>query len=77
MSTVSPEDFYGDGDMDVFNGSRTVVGIYGVNPDHLLLENTGNGTFRNTTERLANDVNDAGMITAAVWTDIDGDGRKD
>jgi hypothetical protein len=77
MSTVSPEDFDGDGDMDVFIGSRSVVGIYGVNPDHLLLENTGNGTFRNSTERLANDVNDAGMITSAVWTDIDGDGRKD
>ena len=77
MATVSPEDFDGDGDMDVFIGSRSVVGIYGVNPDHLLLENTGNGEFRNATERVANDLKDAGMVTGAVWADVDGDGKKD
>ena len=77
MSTVSPEDFDGDGDIDVFIGSRSVVGIYGVNPDHLLLENTGDGEFRNATDRMANDLKDAGMITAAVWADMDGDGKKD
>lgn len=77
MATVSPEDFDGDGDIDVFIGSRSVVGIYGVNPDHLLLENIGNGEFRNATERLANDTKTAGMITASVWSDFDGDGRKD
>ena len=77
MSTVNPEDFDGDGDMDVFIGSRSVVGIYGVIPDHLLLENAGDGTFRNSTDRLANDLKDAGMVTAAFWADMDGDGRKD
>ena len=77
MSTVSPEDFDGDGDIDVFIGSRSVVGIYGVNPNHLLLENEGDGTFRDATERLANDLKDAGMVTASVWTDLDGDGKKD
>lgn len=77
MSTVSPEDFDGDGDIDVFIGSRSVVGIYGVNPDHLLLENTGNGEFRNATDRMGNDLKDAGMITASVWADLDGDGKKD
>ena len=77
MSTVSPEDFDGDGDMDVFIGSRSVVGIYGVNPDHLFLENVGGGEFRNATDRLANDLKDAGMVTASVWADLDGDGRKD
>ncbi|MDM9631413.1 VCBS repeat-containing protein [Robiginitalea aurantiaca] len=77
MSTVSPEDFDGDGDMDVFIGSRSVVGIYGVNPNHLFLENQGDGTFRNETERLANDLKDTGMVTDAVWTDLDGDGKND
>ena len=77
MSTVSPEDFDGDGDIDVFIGSRSVVGIYGVNPNHLLLENQGDGTFRDATERLANDMKDTGMVTAAVWTDLDGDGKND
>ncbi len=77
MSTVNPYDFDGDGDMDVFIGSRSVVGVYGVNPDQLLLENEGDGTFRNVTERLANDTKDAGMVTAAAWADLDGDGRAD
>ncbi|HSR59105.1 MAG TPA: CRTAC1 family protein, partial [Robiginitalea sp.] len=77
MSTVNPFDFDGDGDMDVFIGSRSVVGVYGVTPDQLLLENQGDGTFRNVTERLANDLKEAGMVTAATWADLDGDNRPD
>ena len=77
MSVVAPYDFDQDGDMDVFIGSRSVAGTYGVNPDHLFLENTGNGEFRNSTERLAYDLKDAGMITSAVWADMDGDDIAD
>ncbi|MBC2837859.1 VCBS repeat-containing protein [Robiginitalea sp. SC105] len=77
MSVVAPQDFDQDGDMDVFIGSRSVVGIYGVNPDHLFLENDGTGQFRDVSERVANDLKDAGMITGAVWADMDGDGRND
>ncbi len=76
-STIAPFDFDGDGDVDVFIGSRSVVGTYGVDPDHLFLENNGNGTFRDATERLAYDLRNAGMITDAAWADMDGDGRKD
>ncbi|MGO4912724.1 VCBS repeat-containing protein [Leeuwenhoekiella sp. W20_SRS_FM14] len=77
MSVVAPEDFDGDGDIDVFIGSRSVVGVYGIDPTHLFLENTGNGKFVNATERLAYDTKDAGMITAAIWLDVDGDSKKD
>ncbi|MDG1571811.1 VCBS repeat-containing protein [Robiginitalea sp. M366] len=77
MSTVTPEDFDGDGDIDVFIGSRSVVGIYGVNPDHLLLQNDGNGQFSNITDRAAGELKNTGMVTAARWADMDGDGRKD
>ncbi len=77
ISTIAPYDFDGDGDMDVFVGSRSVVGTYGVSPDHLFLENTGNGTFKDATERLAYDLKDAGMVTSAVWADMDGDNKKD
>lgn len=77
ISVIAPQDFDGDGDMDVFIGSRSVVGTYGANPDHLFLENTGNGSFKEATERLAYDLKDAGMVTDALWTDIDGDGKKD
>ncbi|WP_445384006.1 VCBS repeat-containing protein [Robiginitalea sp. IMCC44478] len=77
MSTVSPLDFDQDGDMDVFIGSRSVVGVYGVDPDHLFLENVGNGQFRNATDRMANDLKQAGMVTGSLWADMDGDQKPD
>ncbi|MGK0251294.1 MAG: hypothetical protein ACI81G_000730 [Gammaproteobacteria bacterium] len=77
MSVVAPEDFDQDGDIDVFIGSRSVVGVYGISPAHLLLENQGDGTFLDATQRLAYDTKDAGMITDAAWVDVDGDGKKD
>ena len=76
-SVIAPYDFDADGDIDVFIGSRSVVGTYGINPKHLFLENMGNGTFRNSSERLAYDIKDAGMITEASWADVDGDGKQD
>ena len=77
VSVISPYDFDNDGDIDVFIGSRSVVGTYGINPKHLFLENNGDGTFTDATERIAYDVKDAGMITDAIWADVDGDGKKD
>ena len=76
-SVISPFDFDDDGDMDVFIGARSIVATYGLNPGHLFLENIGDGTFRDASERLAYDLKDAGMVTDAIWTDVDGDGRKD
>lgn len=77
MSVVAPRDYDGDGDIDVFIGSRSVVGVYGVDPDHLLLENDGNGQFRDATQRRGNALETAGMVTSALWVDMDGDGRQD
>lgn len=76
-SVIAPYDFDNDGDVDVFIGSRSVVSTYGVNPDHLFLENNGDGTFANATERVGYVLKDAGMITSAIWTDVDGDKKKD
>lgn len=76
-SVIAVHDFDGDGDFDAFIGSRSVVGTYGVDPEHLFLENLGGGKFRNSTERLAYDLRNAGMVTDATWADIDGDGKKD
>ena len=77
ISTIAPNDYDNDGDIDVFIGSRSVVGVYGISPDHLLLENQGDGTFVNVTERLGYDLKDAGMVTDSKWVDIDGDSKKD
>ena len=77
ISVIAPYDFDGDGDVDIMVGSRSVVGTYGVDPDHIFLENNGDGSFVDATERLAYDLKDAGMITHAKWADIDGDSKKD
>ncbi|MBC6999028.1 VCBS repeat-containing protein [Cytophaga sp. FL35] len=77
ISVLAPYDYDHDGDIDVFVGSRSVVGTYGINPEHLLLENQGDGTFTDVTERLAFNLKDSGMVTDAQWADVDGDGKKD
>jgi hypothetical protein len=77
ISVVTPNDFDNDGDMDVFIASRSVVGTYGIDPPHLFLENMGDGNFINSTERVAYDLKNAGMITDAKWEDMDGDSKKD
>ncbi len=77
VSTISPNDFDNDGDIDVFIGSRSVVGTYGIDPEHLFLQNNGNGTFSDATDKVVYDIKNAGMITGSLWTDIDGDNKKD
>ena len=77
VAVIAPSDFDEDGDIDVFVGSRSVVGTYGINPDHLFLLNNGDGTFTDVTERSAYDIKDAGMVTDAQWVDMDGDGKDD
>ncbi|MDI1304268.1 MAG: VCBS repeat-containing protein [bacterium] len=77
VSVIAPNDFDNDGDMDVFIGSRSVPGIYGVDPKQLLLENDGKGNFSNATDKKVFKGNELGMITDAVWEDIDNDGKKD
>lgn len=77
ISVIAPYDFNNDGNTDLFVGSRSVVGTYGVEPNHLLLLNNGDNTFTDVTERFAYDLKNAGMITDAKWFDMDGDGKKD
>ena len=77
VSVIAANDFDNDGDIDVFIGSRSVPGIYGIAPKQLLLENDGKGNFTNSTNKKAFKLNEVGMITDAIWEDIDNDGKKD
>lgn len=77
VSVIAPNDFDNDGDIDVFIGSRSVPGVYGIDPKHLVLENDGKGNFANVTDKKAFKINTVGMITDAVWEDIDNDSKKD
>ncbi|AWX44062.1 hypothetical protein HME9304_01062 [Flagellimonas maritima] len=77
VSVIAPFDFDGDGDEDLFIGSRSIPGIYGIDPEHLLLLNDGQGKFSDITESKAFHLKNVGMVTDAEWTDIDGDSKKD
>jgi hypothetical protein len=76
-SSVSPADFDGDGDVDLFVGSRVVTNQYGVSPRSVLLRNDGAGRFTDVTETLAPGLAGVGMVTDAAWIDRNGDGGLD
>ena len=76
-SVVVSADYDGDGDADLFVGGRVVPWHYGADPKSMLLQNDGRGHFRDVTARLAPDLVHAGMVTDALWRDVDGDGRPD
>lgn len=76
-SVVAPYDFDQDGDIDLFVGSLSVSRIYGINPKHYLLENDGQGKFKDITEAKAYKFRNMGMVTDAAWQDLDSDGLKD
>lgn len=71
-AVVAPGDFDGDGDADLFVGSRSIPGKYGHTPESYLLENDGTGHFTDVTDRVAPGLRTVGMVTDAVWTDIRG-----
>ena len=76
-SRVAAADFDGDGAIDLFVGGRSVPGRYGIDPQSVLLKNDGRGHFTDVTDKAAPGLSHIGMVTDAVWKDIDGDGRPD
>ena len=70
-SCVVLGDFDGDGDVDLFVGSRVVSRKYGLTPRSYLLQNDGAGHFTDVTMDKAPGLADAGMVTAAAWIDRD------
>ena len=76
-SCVAPCDFDGDGDIDLFVGSRSVPGAYGLSPDQFLLENDGHGHFTIVNDDKIKAFRNAGMVTDAAWMDLDKDGHPD
>lgn len=76
-SVAIAADFDQDGDLDLFVGGRVIAGKYGETPDSYLLLNDGKGNFNIAGESMAPGLNKIGMVTDAVWTDIDNDGWPD
>jgi enediyne biosynthesis protein E4 len=76
-SRVVAADYDGDGAIDLFVGGRVVPWQYGMDPASMLLKNDGKGHFTNVTAKLAPELEHVGMVTDAIWLDVDGDGRLD
>ena len=75
-SALAAGDFDRDGDLDLFVGGRVVPGRFPHAPSSRLLRNDG-GRLVDVTEELAPHLLDAGMVTAALWSDADADGWLD
>lgn len=76
-SCITSADFNGDGYPDLFLGGRSVPWNYGEIPRSYLLQNDGKGSFMDVTEKYAAGLEKIGMVTNAVWYDIDKDGDQD
>ena len=77
FSCIVPYDFNEDGFVDLFLGGRCVPWEYGQIPHSHLLQNDGTGKFIDVTEKQAKGLSQIGMVTQAVWVDLDKDGDKD
>jgi hypothetical protein len=69
-------DFEGNGTTGLFVGGRVVPGRWPETPHSYLYRNVG-GKFLDVTDEYAPGLRTIGMVTAAVWADIDHDGRPD
>ena len=75
-STVRGADFDGDGFTDLFVGGRAPIGKYPLAETCFLLKNN-KGQLKDVTDQLAPGLKNVGMVTDAVWSDIDSDGQID
>ncbi|MDZ7898457.1 MAG: VCBS repeat-containing protein [Arcicella sp.] len=79
-SCVRAFDFDKDGDLDLFRGGRYKIGEFPMSPQSYLLLNDGTAQqphFTDITQKIAPELANIGMVTDALWNDIDKDGNTD
>ncbi len=76
-SCVVANDFNKDGSIDLFVGGRVIPGNYPLPPRSFILQNDGQGRFRDVTESVCPELMFTGLVTDAIWSDFDNDGWTD
>ena len=79
-SCVTACDYDHDGDLDLFIGTRVAPGNFPLSQTSVLLRNDSKKDdikFTDVTSEVAPGFKEAGMVTDAVWYDVDKDGWKD
>lgn len=79
-SSVVAADYDRDGDMDLFVGGRIVRGEYPLPADSYIFRNDTKNTvckFTDVTKEIAPTFLKLGLVTSALWTDVDNDGWMD
>jgi len=76
VGAVAAADFDRDGRLDVFVGARVTPGFFPELPRSALWRNEA-GRFTDVTDRVAPALRTVGMVTSALWSDVDGDGWVD
>ena len=79
-SVVKAADYDEDGDLDLFVGSRVLPFAYPSADRSYILRNdssAGQVKFSDVTKEISSPLEYAGLISDALWTDFNGDGRPD
>jgi hypothetical protein len=75
-SVVRGADFDGDGFVDVFVGGRAPIGQYPLPEKSFLLKNE-KGKLTDVTKTWIPELENLGMLTDALWSDVNRDGKVD
>lgn len=75
-SVARGADIDGDGFVDLFVGGRTPIAQYPLPEKSFLLKNNG-GNLVDVTRQWIPELENLGMITDAVWSDVNRDGKVD
>jgi hypothetical protein len=75
-SCIAAADYDHDGRIDVFVGGRVIPGKYPKTPVSFLLHNSGD-RFTNAGAAMLPDGGQLGMVTDAIWADVNGDSWED
>lgn len=74
---AAAHDFDKDGDLDLFVGGKSVPREYGLAPTSFIYVNDGQGHFTDMAATKNRDISSVGMVTGAVWADVNGDENKE